>query len=407
MKTIPIFLLFVTILFSTSICSGKDWPQFRGIYRNGRGTSETDLIEKWPEGGPPELWSFEGLGIGFASVSVVDGTIYTTGMIDGKGYLFAIDGNGKQKWKIEYGPEWTGSHPGTRTTPTVDGDRLYIMSGRGRIACFKRENGDLVWKVDTLEKFRGKNIKWGIAESPLIDGDKVFCTPGGKDATIVALNKHTGRTIWTTKGLSNLSAYCSPILSGKFLFTMVQKLIVCIDSDNGKVLWTIPHETRNDIAAVTPLRFCGGRVYFTSHGTGGTMIRAALDGSGYTQLWSNKALDCLHGGVLWVTRPRPYLFGSDRDGNWLCLNISTGDVIFKEKILDAKGSIAWADGMLYCYSEKGTLGLIKPTMDGMELVSSFRITKGSGEHWAHPVICNGRLYIRHGDVLMAFDVKDK
>jgi outer membrane protein assembly factor BamB len=188
---------------------------------------------------------------------------------------------------------------------------------------------------------------------------------------------------------------------------MVQKLIVCVDSENGKVLWTIPHETRNDIAAVTPLRFCGGRVYFTSHGTGGTMIRYIEGDSKYTKLWSNEALDCLHGGVLWVTRPRPYLYGSDRDGNWVCLNISTGDIIFKEKILDAKGSIAWADGMLYCYSEKGTLGLVRPTMDGVELVSSFKITKGTGDHWAHPVICNGRLYIRHGDVLMAFDIKDK
>jgi outer membrane protein assembly factor BamB len=193
------------------------------------------------------LWSFEGLGRGFASVSVVEGTIYTTGMIEKTGYLFAIDDNGNLKWKTEYGPEWTGSYPGTRTTPTVDGDRLYIMSGQGRIACFEREEGDLVWQVDTLDKFQGKNIKWGIAESVLIDGDKVFCTPGGKDATIVALNKHTGQTIWTTKGLSNLSAYCSPILyetpKKRLLFTMVRKLIVCVDSENGKVLWTIPHSS--------------------------------------------------------------------------------------------------------------------------------------------------------------------
>ena len=402
--------LILSIVFgcTSSVCIGADWPQFRGQYRNGRATLESNLLQKWPDPGPPMLWSFEGLGTGFASVSVVGGTIYTTGMIEGKGYLSAINDNGKLKWKIEYGPEWTGPHPGTRTTPTVDGDRLYIMSGHGRIACFNRHNGDLVWKVDTLEKFQGKNITWGIAESVLIDDDKVFCTPGGKNATIVALNKHTGQTIWTTKELSNLSAYCSPLLyktpTKRLLFTMVRKLIVCVDSENGKVLWTIPHETRNDIAAVTPLRYCQGRVYFTSHGTGGTMIRFPQDGANYTQLWSSPALDCLHGGIVYNLSN---LYGSDRDGNWVCQNISTGEVKFREKILDAKGSIIWADSKLYCYSEKGTLSLVEPGRDGMELISSFKITKGTGEHWAHPVVCNGRLYIRHGDVLMAFDIKKK
>ncbi|MBL7154741.1 MAG: PQQ-binding-like beta-propeller repeat protein [Phycisphaerae bacterium] len=407
MRAIATLLLLVVIIFGTSVCSGADWPQFRGPYRDGRAALESDLLEKWPDDGPAMLWSFDGLGRGFASVSVVDGIIYTTGMIDKRGWLFAIDTNGKLKWKEEYGPEWSGSHPGTRTTPTVDEGRLYIMSGRGEIACFSRDKGGLIWKVDTLEKFQGKNIKWGIAESVLIDGDKVFCTPGGKDATMVALNKHTGQTIWTTKGLSNLSAYCSPILFGKLLFTMVEKLIVCVDSESGKVLWTIPHETRNDIAAVTPLRYCGSRVYFTSHVTGGAMIRYLQDGGGYTELWSSQALDCLHGGVVWLTRPRPNLYGSDSKGNWVCQNISTGEVTFEEKMLDAKGSITYADDMLYCYSEKGTLGLAKPTEDGMELVSSFKITEGTGEHWAYPVVCNGHLYIRHGGVLMAFDIEKK
>ena len=397
----------IVLVCTTSVCIGADWPQFRGQSRNGRSTLESNLLQKWPDAGPSMLWSFEGLGTGFASVSVVDGTIYTTGMIEGKGYLSAIDDNGKLKWKKEYGPEWTGSHPGTRTTPTVNGDRLYIMSGHGRIACFNRQNGDLIWKVDTLEKFQGKNITWGIAESVLIDDDKVFCTPGGKDATIVALNKHTGQTIWTTRGLSNLSAYCSPILyetpKKRLLFTMVRKLIVCVDSENGQVLWTIPHETRNDIAAVTPLRYCQGRVYFTSHGTGGTMIRFPQDGSNFTELWSSKALDSLHGGIVLLRG----LCGSDSKGNWVLQNISTGEVKFQEKLLDAKGSIACAERMLYCYSEKGTLALVDPVHDGMKLVSSFKITQGTGEHWAHPVVCNGRLYIRHGDVLMAFDIKKK
>ena len=137
------------------------------------------------------------------------------------------------------------------------------------------------------------------------------------------------------------------------------------------------------------------------------MIRYLQNDSEYTEIWSRPALDCLHGGVVWLTNPRPNLYGSDSKGNWVCQNISTGEVTFEEKLLDAKGSITYADGMLYCYSEKGTLGLVRPTQDGMELVSSFKITLGTGDHWAHPVVFNGRMYIRHGGVLMAFDVKEK
>ncbi len=406
-RRITIFLLVVLVFHSVSVCAGGDWNQFRGPERMGQ-SSESGLLKKWSEDGPGLLWTYEGLGRGFASVSLADGIIYTTGMIDKTGYLFAIDSSGKFKWKTEYGQEWTGDYPGTRTTPTVDGDRVYIMSGQGRIACFKRDDGDLIWKVDTLKKFQGKNIRWGIAESVLIDGDVVFCTPGGKDASIVALNKHTGQTIWTTKGLSNLSAYCSPILlkvgPKRVLLTMVRELFVCVDIENGKVLWTIPHKTRNDIAAVTVLAPRDGQAYFTSHTIGGKSIELIEDGGSYKTRWSSTALDCLHGGVVSY---KQNLYGSDGAGNWVCQDVGTGKVKFQEKILDAKGSIIYADGMLYCYSEKGSLGLVRPTEDGMELVSSFKITSGTDEHWAHPVICDGRLYIRHGDALMAFDVKAK
>jgi len=401
-------LLLTAILPATALCLSNDWPQFRGPYRDGR-SIERGLLSKWPEAGPTEVWSFQGLGTGFASVSVVDKTIYTTGMIDKQGWLFAVNAEtGRLKWKKQYGPEWTGPHPGARTTPTIDGDRLYIMSGRGRIACYARETGDLVWKIDTLEKFNGKNITWGIAESVLVDANEVFCTPGGKDATMVALDKHTGRIIWTTRGLSSLSAYCSPIMPlgpGRILLTMVRGLFICVHADTGKVLWKIPHKTRNDIAAVTPLRYCGGQVYFTSHGTGGTKIHLKEKGAEYEQVWAGSELDSLHGGVIFDTAHHPSFYGSDSKENWVRQSIRTGQILFKEKLIEGKGSIIYADGMLYCYSEKGTLALVKPTKDGMQLISSFKIAKGDGMHWAHPAISHARLYIRHGDYLMAFDIK--
>lgn len=403
-------LLLVVILLMISTGYAEDWHQFRGPNRDGR-SSETGLLERWPEEGPAMLWSYTGLGRGYATVSIVDGIIYTTGMIDETGYLFAIAENGAFQWKQAYGPEWTGPYPGTRTTPAVDGDRVYIISGHGRVVCFDRSNGDIQWQTDTLEKFNGKNITWGIAECLLIDGDRVICTPGGENATIVALNKYNGETVWTTKELSALSAYCSPILcqSGpnRLLFTMVKGLFVCVNAVDGKVLWTVPHDTRNHIAAVMPVALSDNRIYFTSHETGGTVIRYSENGMKNETLWNNKALDCLHGGVV-AFAPEGLgtrLYGSDSQGYWVCQDAQTGDVIFQKKILDAKGSITCADGMLYCYNENGTLGLVKPTQAGMELVSSFQIAMGDGEHWAYPVIQNGRLYIRHGDTLMAFDIK--
>lgn len=400
------------IIWVASVCVAGDWNQFRGPDRDGK-SPEKGLLQSWPEGGPPLLWAYEELGQGYATVSIVDGVIYTTGLIDETGYLFAINGNGELKWKQAYGPGWTGNYPGTRTTPTINGNRVYIMSGHGRIACFDKDGGDLIWQVDTLEKFNGENIQWGVTESPLIDGERVICTPGGKNAAIVALNKHTGETVWTTDGLSNLSAYCSPLLvpegNKRLLFTMVRGLFVCVDAGNGETLFTIPHETRNNIAAITPVLCGGNRIYYTSHGTGGAMIRFGDGGKSYTELWKSEELACLHGGVVVAgddgTGER--LYGSDERGFWVSQDVETGEVISKQRILNGKGSIAYADGMLYCYSENGLLGLVKPAKDGLELVSSFEIAKGSGRHWAYPVIHDGRLYIRHGEALMAFDVQKK
>jgi outer membrane protein assembly factor BamB len=187
--------LFISLLLFGSLCFAGDWPQFRGPTRDGK-SAETGLLKEWPEGGPQLLWSTEGLGIGFSSVAVARGFIYTTGMIDGEGFLFAYDLAGNLKWNEPYGPEWTGSYKGTRTTPTVDGNHVYVFSGTGVMACFEAGTGGKIWEVNTLEKFEGKNIRWGMSGSPLIDADKIYCTPGGKKGVIVALDKMTGRTIW-------------------------------------------------------------------------------------------------------------------------------------------------------------------------------------------------------------------
>jgi len=407
-------VLLFTILPTGGMCYGDGWPQFRGPNRDGK-SAETGLLQKWPEGGPKLLWSVGGLGVGFSSAAVAKGRVYTTGMLDGEGFLFAYDLDGNFQWKVSYGPEWKGSSPGTRTTPTVDETRVYVFSGTGMLACFDIKTGKKIWDVDTLKEFEAENITWGITGSPLIDGQKVYCTPGGKKGTVVALDKMTGQTIWATTGLSEASAYCSPILfergSSRLLVTMIQKSVICVDTNNGKLIWRIPYEASYDTATITPV-YKDGRIYVTSvveyrFTNGGIMFELSSDGANATKKWSDQTLDCHHGGVVLVDG---YLYGSNfkgvSKGDWVCLEWDTGKVMYEATWNGNKGSIIYADNMLYCYDENtGDAALVKASPKGFEIVSSFRITEGSGNHWAHPAISDGRLYIRHGDTLMAYDIK--
>jgi len=411
-----IITLFISILLIGRICLADDWPQFRGPNRDGK-SAETGLLKKWPEGGPKQLWSVEGLGIGFSSVAVAKGFVYTTGMIEGEGFLFAYDLAGNLKWKQSYGPEWTGSYKGTRTTPTVDGNRVYVFSGTGVMVCFEARTGRKIWEVNTLEKFEGKNIRWGMSGSPLIDGDKVYCTPGGKKGIMVALDKMTGETIWATSGLDEMSAYSSPILIERggirLLINMIQKSVICLNAENGKLIWQEPYVTPSDTGGVTPI-YKDGAVYVTSaiereFTRGGVMFELSADGTSVSEKWNDQTLDTGHGGVVLVDG---YLYGSTFDGipkgDWVCLEWDSGKVMYKEIWNGNKGSIIYADGMLYCYDENtGDVALVEASPTDFEIVSYFRVTQGSGQHWAHPAISDRRLYIRHGDALMAYDIKSK
>jgi outer membrane protein assembly factor BamB len=405
-----ITVLFLSILLVSRMCYADDWPGFRGRNRDGK-SAETGLLQKWPEGGPELLWSVEGLGIGFSSVAIAGGFAYTTGMLEGEGVLFAYNLDGKLQWKESYGPEWSGSHKSARTTPTIDDGRLYVISGLGIICCFEAKTGEKIWAVDALERFDGRNIRWGIAESLLIDGEKVICTPGGKDATVVALNKITGETIWTSKGLSDLSAYCSAIIFQKgrerLIATMVEKSLVCLAADDGRVVWRTPYRTRNNICATSPV-YKDGRLFFTSSlGQGGIMFEIAAGAGDFTRVWTNQILECQHGGAVLVDG---YLYGTSRKdntrGDWVCLEWNSGKVMYETTWNANKGSLIYADGMLYCYQEvTGVVSLARASPSGFEIVSSFNVTQGTGEHWAHPAISDGRLYIRHGDALMCYDIK--
>jgi outer membrane protein assembly factor BamB len=392
---------------------GADWPQFRGPNRDGK-SGETGLLKSWPAGGPKLLWTSDvKLGAGFSSVTIAKGVIYTTGMIDKEEFLFALGLDGKLKWKsASYGPSAECYSPGARSIPTIDGDNIYVMSSKGNIACFQAADGKAKWAVDTAEKFGAKVPRWGIAESILIIGDMAICTPGGPDATMVALNKLTGATIWRTKGLSDISAYCSPILikeaKKNLIVTMTGENVIGVSPDSGKVLWKHPYRGRCQAHAVSPA-YSDGQIFITSgYGDGAVMLKLSTDGKSVKVAWKDKDYDTHHGGVIVVDG---YVYGSTWDGNktgnWICAEWKKGKVQFDKK-WKCKGSMVFAEGMLYCYEEQGgTVGLVKADPKGFEVISSFKVTAGDGKHWAHPAVVNGVLYIRHGNALMAYDVKGK
>ncbi len=392
-------LALVTPAFATDV------PRFRGALSDGI-FQETGLLQTWPDGGPKQLWTADGLGESYASVTIVDGRIFTTGMSEGRGSVFAIGTDGKLQWKQEYGAEFNGrGYPGTRNTPTVDGGRLFTLSSLGKAVSLEAATGKLRWEVELLEKFGGQNTYFGMAEQPLLVDGKVIYTAGGKDASLVALNPDTGDTVWVSKGLSETSAYSSPRLfdDGKRrqIITSVAKSLVGINPTDGKVLWRTPVEVSYDIHANSPV-FIGDTVYI-SHGydQGGRAYRLAADGKSVEQLWTEPDLDVHHGGIV---AHDGKIYGAASNGTWYALDAATGKIAASIRRL-GKGSMVYADGRLYGYTEGGEVVLVNPDPESFKVVSSFKITQGEGNHWSHPVIAGGTLYVRHGDVLMAYDVR--
>ncbi|MGB9596385.1 MAG: PQQ-binding-like beta-propeller repeat protein [Candidatus Poribacteria bacterium] len=407
----PLLSFFVAVVVLNA--QSADYPQWRGINRNGI-SEEKGLLKSWLEGGPRLLWSVSGIGIGYSSPSIANGFIYITGRKDNKEFLSALDLKGNIKWSTEYGNAFTESYPDARSTPTINGDSIYVISGRGEIVCFDL-SGKIVWSVDGLKKFEGKYGSWGVAESPLIVDDKVIYTPCGSKTTMVALNKKTGETVWMTESLDDQSGYVGPILAKigkkKQIITVTGKYVIGVDAENGHIDWKVSNKdisSPTDINCVSPV-FYNGSVFVTSgYNDAGALIRISDDGMQATVSWVNPDLDVHHGGVVLVDG---YIYGANwinnGKGNWVCLDWNTGKTMYESKWRN-KGSIISADGMLYCYEEEGgNLALVKATPEGFNVISSFKITQGSGPHWAHPVISDGVLYMRHGDVLMAYDIKEK
>ena len=406
-----LLIVFTTFLVLSLTAQDTHW---RGQNRDGHYHQE-GLMKMWPDPGPQKILSAEGIGRGFSSIIVANHTLYTTGMIDTLDYLSAIDFDGNIQWQVPYGLSWQKSYPDTRSTPTIEGDLIYVVSGTGELVCLDAGDGSKVWSVNVDKDFNAAWGRWGVAESPLIVDDKVICTPGGDETTVVALNKHTGELVWKTKSLSADRSYVSPVLFEyedlRFILAMTGEDLVAVDPQTGAISWVYKYfkpdwSERSSLILVNTPIFKNDEIFISmGYNYPSVMLKLDPTGTSVQEKWVNHTLDTHHGGFVQVGG---FIYGSNwksnRQGNWVCLDWETGEVKYEEEWHN-KGSVIFADGMLYCYEEKsGHVALVKPNPDRFEVVSSFKVDEGSGPHWAHPTIYDGKLFIRHGDVLMIYSI---
>ncbi|MCX7013166.1 MAG: PQQ-like beta-propeller repeat protein [Candidatus Sumerlaeota bacterium] len=384
------------------------WPQFHGPHRDNC-SSETALLKQWPPEGPKLLWTAKGIGYGYACVSIAKGRIYTAGEVEGKTLITAMDMNGRILWQVPNGIAWTGQHPGARGTPTLDGDRLYHENAVGDIVCLNAATGEKVWGLNILKEFGSGNLRWGQAESLLIDGERVIACPGGPKACMVALDKRTGRTVWQARGVGDLAGYASPALTEcgglRLIVTLTSKAMIGVNADTGELLWRQGHTTYADENTMEPL--CrDGYVCVSTLGVGAVKWRIRVQGAkaSVEEVWRTSDIDNHHGGVVLVDG---FLYGASTVHNkagWVCLDWATGAMRWVGQGV-GKGSLTYADGMLYTLSEKHVMGLTRATPTGLEVVSRFNLPEPSEWlSWTHPVVCGGRLYLRDSDRLFAYDV---
>jgi outer membrane protein assembly factor BamB len=399
------FFCLISLIYLTSNSIAQTPTKWRGPSGNGI-YPDKGLLKEWPTNGPEILWHFEGLDKGHSSPVFANNQIYMSTMIDSTGYIFVFDLAGKLLWKAEYGKEFIDSYEGSRSSPVVVDELMYMHTGYGKVVCMDADNGELKWIKDLFNDFDGKNIRWGITETMTVDGEKIYCTPGGKKNNVVALNRMNGDLIWSCEGKGEKSAYCSPTLfekSGKkILVTMTTGNILGIDANNGQLLWSYEQTNKWSVHANTPLYHEGGLFCFSGYGQGGVKLVLNEDGTAVTKQWFSQPMDSRMGGAVLVDG---YIYGSgDASRTWQCLDWNTGEQKYSSKAI-AKGVTIYADGMLYCYSERGELALVKADPSGFNIISKTKVTLGSEQHWAHPVINNGILYVRHGDALIAYKIK--
>jgi outer membrane protein assembly factor BamB len=409
MHALKLCSVFVGLLLTAGAAAENDWPQWRGPNRNGLST-ETGLMKQWPKGGPAVAWSIKNVGRGYGSVSMFADRIYVQGTQDGKSAIFCLNrANGATVWAKPLGRSVENERgSGPRGTPTIDGDWIYALTEDGQLTCMLASNGTTVWTRNILADFRGPQAEWLLSESPLVDGKNVIVTPGGKGACIVALDKMTGKTVWTTGELNDPAAYSSCIVADiqgvRTYMTMTGQAGVGVRASDGKLMWRYT-KAANDTANVATPVFFEDKVFYTSaYSTGSALLKLKAENGlvKADEVYFSREMMNHHGGVLLVNG---YLYGYS-NAILTCMEFNTGKVMWKNRSV-GKGCLTYADGMLYILGEENTVGLVEANPAAYVEKGRCQIADQGFPSWAHPVICGGKLYIRNQGLITAYDITAK
>lgn len=384
-----------------------DWPQWKGPDRTGV-SRETGLLQQWPASGPPLEWSISNLGAGYGSVAVKGDRIFVQGSIGKVSSLYSVNrADGKLLWSRPLGrAPFNDMGPGPRGTPTVDDDRVYALTENGDLACLRTQDGSVVWQRNILTDFGSQNIPWLISESPLVDGNLLIVTPGGRNASVVALDKMSGKTVWTSKDLSDEAGYASAVVADvqgvRIVMTLTARAGVGLRVSDGALMWRYERPSNSTANITTPI-FHDNKVFYTSsYGAGGGLLGLTAQGGlvKATEIYFTSEMQNHHGGLVLVDG---YLYGFD-DSILTCMEFATGKVIWRHRSI-GKGSLTYADGSLYLLSEVYLVGLAQATPTGYVERGRFEIPEQGWPSYAHPVVSGGRLYIRNQTMLASYDVR--
>ncbi|MFZ4986369.1 MAG: PQQ-binding-like beta-propeller repeat protein [Blastocatellia bacterium] len=397
------------VLLTPTVVRGQDWPQWRGPNRAGL-SAETGLLKFWPVEGPPRQWSISGLGEGYGSLAIKGDRILIQGTNGGASVVFCLNRqNGKTIWSAALGPKVSESRGnGPRGTPTIDDDRVYVLTENGDLACLRLRDGAPLWRKNILREFGASNPHWMVSESPLIDGDRVIVSPGGKSAGMAAFNKMNGNRVWVTPELSDTAAYSSPILVDvggvRTILNYTSNAAVGIRANDGKLMFRYDRAANGTANCATPV-FADNKVFFSSaYGTGGALLKLRAEGGAVVadEAYFTREMMNHHGGMVLVNG---YLYGFS-NSILTCLEFATGKKQWSHRSV-GKGSLTYADGMLYLVGENHLVGLAEANPNAYVERGRFQIEDLGWPSWAHPVVIGGQLFIRNQGNLTVYNIRPR
>ena len=397
--------IFILALIITRVALSADWPQWRGPQRDGI-SSETGLMASWPAGGPPLVWKTKGLGEGYSAMAISSGRLFTQGQRGDEQFVVALDAaSGKKLWEAVLGRSFRERRGhGPRGTPTVDGDMLYALGADGTLACLDTRTGKKIWGMNLMQNFGSSVLHWGISESPLVDGDRVIVTPGAQGASVVALDKKTGKMVW--KSQSEQAGYSSPIafdLGGaRRLVVFTGEGAMGLTASNGELLWKYDKVANRTANVATPI-FHDSHVFLSSdYGTGCALLRLKPEGGGVKaeEVYFSREMKNHYSSSVLV---KGYLYGFS-SAILTAMKFQTGEVAWRDRSV-GKGSLIYADRHLYCLGETGVMGLVEASSEGYKEKSRFEIPRGEFPTWTPPAIAGGKLYLREQDNLYCYNIK--